>query len=63
MVRQKIEIEEGACNEVQVRRAFGREMEEWREVLCVTHWWECGHKHTRWGPAIRCLTRHVAEYS
>ena len=58
-------IEEGKCYEMLVLREGSvddrfRLDEEWLEVTCYTHDWECGHKHTRWGPVLRCVARHVA---
>lgn len=57
-------IQEGSCVDVAVQIngrvvEFGQ-VEEWLEVDCVTHRWECGHRHTKWGPVLRCITRHVA---
>ncbi len=59
------QIEEGECYEVMILREGGRDsrfqlVEEWLEVACYTHTWECRHHHTRWGPVLRCVARHVA---
>ncbi len=52
---------EGTCREVNVRTWIGGgASSHWLEVYCATHEWKCGHHHMRWGPILRCMTRHVA---
>ena len=55
-------IEEGRCYDMHINRQghHWRGEEEWLEVTCYTHDWDCGHRHTRWGPVLRCVARHVA---
>ncbi len=54
-------IQEGTCLDLSVQ-IDGRIApdEEWLDVICFTHGWECGHRHTKWGPILRCVARHVA---
>ena len=54
-------IQEGTCLDLSVQ-IDGRIApdEEWLDVSCFTHDWECGHRHTKWGPILRCVARHVA---
>ena len=54
-------IQEGTCMDVSIQ-IDGRIApdEEWLDVTCFTHSWECGHRHTKWGPILRCVARHVA---
>ena len=56
-------IQEGTCLDVTIEvdgRIIDRGEEEWLYVFCFTHGWDCGHRHTRWGPVLRCIARHVA---
>jgi hypothetical protein len=56
-----IQIQEGTCRWVTItNREESLKGPEWLEVECETHKWECGHRHTRWGPILRCIIRHVA---
>ncbi len=59
-----MKIQEGVCLDLSVQidgvhAGYGG-VDEWLEVTCFTHGWECQHRHTRWGPVLRCVARHVA---
>ncbi len=53
---------EGTCREVWVRVTGDgvQHGDQWLEIVCLSHEWECGHHHHRWTAAVRCMTRHVA---
>ncbi len=34
---------------------------DYAEVACWLHHWQCAHRHRRWGPWVRCATRHQEE--
>lgn len=38
---------------------------DWIEIVCEEHEerFHCGHRHRRWGPTIRCMTRHVMDHA
>ena len=56
-----MKIQEGTCMDVSIEiDSRIAPDEEWLDVTCFTHDWGCGHKHTRWGPVLRCVARHVA---
>jgi len=33
------------------------------EVFCPYHDWACAHRHRKWGPWVRCATRHQEEHA
>ena len=60
-------IEEGECRWIEIVEVIEYNETEtmpignWLEVFCrKPHKWKCGHRHTRWGPVLRCVARHVA---
>ena len=56
LITDRIEI---PCREIHIMEYIGPRAAVWIGVVCRTHKWECGHRHTRWGPVARCLHRHV----